>query len=273
MKKISVILFLLLPIALFCQSDSVAVNPSDSTKTIANDYTRTTVTPVVIPNDAAKTINASDSTKIKKMAIGISFSPDYCFRKLKPDADAEWLADGRDSREVAKFGYTVGATFAYKLNERLNISLGVLFSDSGEKTKKYSVDEGLPIGQEPIRYSYNYHHYYLNVPVKANYFILTGKLKVYVTLGVSANIFLNNKTTFQTHYANSTTKESFKSREGFSALNFSVLGGCGLNYPVNAKTTLMIEPIYRRSINSITTSPIKYYLYSGGINIGFLLKI
>lgn len=243
MKKIGILLFIFLPVIAFCSTTG------DSTKT-----------------------TASDSTKTKKLVVGISFSPDYCFRKLKPEEDAKWIAESRDSIEVAKFGYSVGAVVEYKLNSKLHIAAGVQFSDSGEKTKKFTVDD-LPYGQKAVSYSYNFHHHYLNIPVKANYFLLTGKLKFYVTLGVSTNVFLSQRTTFITHYANRDSKEISKTDPGFSKINFAVLAGCGITYPINSKTKLMIEPIYRRSINSIIKAPVKSYLYSGGVNVGILLDL
>jgi hypothetical protein len=94
-----------------------------------------------------------------------------------------------------------------------------------------------------------------------------------LTAGLSANIFLYQKTTFFTHHQNSDTKVSTRSNDGFSPLNISALAGCGINYPVSPKTTLLIEPIYRRSINSIIDAPVKSYLYSIGMNVGILFNL
>lgn len=220
-------------------------------------------------SDSTKTI---DSTKVKKFELGISFSPDYCFRKLKAEQESQWIADSRDSIEVAKFGYTTGIDLAYNLNSKFNIQTGVLFSDGGERTKKTIVSD-VPYGQEAIQYSYNYHHYYLSVPVKVDYKLLTGKLKVYITAGVAANFFLGHKTTFISTFAHSNEKTSAMVDPGFSKMNLSVLAGLGLKYPITSKANLKVEPTYRRSINSIIDAPVKSYLYSAGINIGIFYTL
>ena len=240
MKKTIIFLLLLLPLSVFCSD-------SDSTKI------------------------TSDSSKTKKIEISISFSPDYCFRKLKADADSKWIADTRDTLEIPKFGYTVGVNVAFKINKNIDAEAGVTFSDRGEKTKKYSLVDA-PAGQKATSYSYNFHDYYLNVPLKVNYYILKGKLQFYVTAGISTNIFLNQKTTSITSYGNSDSKTNSKFNPGFSRINLAVLAGCGIKYPINNKTNLKVEPIYMRSITSITKAPIKTYFYSVGVNIGICQK-
>jgi hypothetical protein len=186
---------------------------------------------------------------------------------LKPDEDSKWIADIRDTLEIAKFGYSVGANFVYKINKKIDVETGILFSDQGERTKKYALED-VPSGQEPVMYSFNFHHYYLNVPLKANYYILTGKLKFYVTAGISANVFLSQKVTSITSFGNSDSRTTSKNNSGFSRINLAVLAGCGIKYPINSKANLKIEPVYMRSVTSIINAPVKSYLYSFGMNIG-----
>jgi len=56
-------------------------------------------------------------------------------------------------------------------------------------------------------------------------------------------------------------------------VNFAVLAGIGMDYDFKSKIKFRIEPIYRRSINTIINAPIKGYLYSVGLNIGVYYKI
>jgi hypothetical protein len=240
MKKIGSLFLMLLPFAAFCSNDSL--------------------------------ITGRDSIQVKKIAMELSCSPDFCFRTLKANDAGKEIADYRDTLEIPKFGYTAGLSVLFKINPKIGIETGILFSDSGEKTKKHAL-ENVPYGQEAIRYSFNYHYYYLKVPVKVNYNLLSGKLKFYVTAGVSADIFLGQKTTSITTYANSSERRSSKADPGFSKLNFAVLAGCGMSYPVGKRMDLKIEPVYRRSITSIINAPVKGYLYSAGLNIGFCYNL
>ena len=227
---------------------------------------------VMLGNSLDSLTQSIDSLKEIKITIGISASPDYCFRKLKPDDDSKWISDIRDTLEIAKLGYTVGANVEYKINKKIKVVSGILFSDCGERTKKYSL-VSVPAGQDPIMYSYNFHYYYLNIPLKVDYYLLTRKLKFYVAAGISANVFLNQKVTSITTYGNSDTKVNSKVDPGFSRLNLAVSAGCGMRYPINKNTDLMIEPVYRRSVTSIIKAPGKGYLYSFGMNIGMFFNL
>jgi opacity protein-like surface antigen len=233
MKKINILFLLLLPAAVYC---------------------------------------SNDSTKTKKIQVGVSFSPDYCFRSLRPDADSKWIADSRDTIETAKFGYTAGANFEFKINKKLDVATGILFSDSGERTNKYSL-ESASSAQEPVMYSYNFHYYYLSIPLKANYYFLTGKVGFYLTAGVSANFFLGQKTTAITGFGNSVSRTDAKTDAGFSKVNLGMIAGCGVKYAISKNTELRAEPVYRRSLTSIIDAPVKTYLYSVGLNVGIYFNL
>ena len=243
----TLLLLFLLPVILFCQTnDSIKMKDSPKIK---------------------------DSTKTGKFEIGISFSPDYSYRTLKTDASNQLIKDTRDTLESAKFGYSAGINVAYHFNKKLVIEAGLLFSDKGEKTKKVAFVD-VPQGQDPIYYSYKYNYYYLDIPLKADYYILTGKLKLYVTAGVSGNIFLIQKTTeLQGHNNSDYQKTTSTFNPGFNRLNIAVIAGAGINLKMSDKLNLKLEPIYRRSITSVINAPVKTYLYSAGINIGIYYKL
>jgi hypothetical protein len=229
MKQIIILLLLLLPFASFCQK--------------------------------------ADSAKTKKMQIGLSYSSDYCYRKLKSDnASNKWMED--DSLNVPKLGYSVGLNFMYSINKKVSLEAGVLFSDKGTKTKKYYF--GNPgYGDLPANNIFIFHYYYMDVPVKANYYILTGKFKLFVTGGISTNIALTQRATSIMEYGNRTTATTKSTIDpGFSRFNFAALAGCGIFYPITNRVNLKVEPVFKHSINSITTISVKNYLYSYGLNLG-----
>jgi len=219
-----------------------------------------------------------DSIGTKKISIGLTFSPDYCYRTLKPDASVKWVASGRDTLEIPKFGYTTGLNFALHINKRIALEAGFLFSDKGEKTKKYSLIWITPSGQPdptlPTKNTFIYHYIYLDIPIKADYYILTNRTKFYITAGVSPNIFITQKTTSILEYSdgNSNTTTSSR-RNGFDKINLTVIAGFGFAYDLTKRIYFKLEPIYRRSISTIIDAPIKGYLYSAGLNAGVYVKI
>ena len=203
-----------------------------------------------------------DSLKTNKHNISITYSPDYCFRKLVANASSEWVKEGLDTLEVGKLGYTAGLNYTFDFNKRFAISTGLLLSNKGEKTKKI-------FSSTPSVFNYNNHYYYLDIPLTARYNLLNKLFKLYAFGGISSNIFLVEKTTQISGYTNDDAKISYYNKQNFSKVNFAILAGFGIQYSLTKKWDLKIEPIYRRSINAIANTPVKKYLYSFGINIGF----
>ena len=222
MKKFSVIFVLLFPLVLFCQT--------------------------------------SDSVKLKKINLGITFSPDYSFRTIKTEASNQWIKDSYDTLEVAKFGYTTGLNLVFKFNKNFSLAIGFLVSDKGEKTKKWLT----PI---PPAINYNSHYYYLDIPIKANYVLINKKMKLYVSAGISTNILESHKIVILDGI--NETKKTFINNTQLSKINFAMLAGFGIDCPITNKWYFKVEPIYRRSIGPIADAPLKKYLYSLGLNFGF----
>jgi hypothetical protein len=226
------------------------------------------------------TVFCQDTTveNIKKTAIGLTFSPDYCYRTLKSDASSKWIADIRNMHEIPKLGYTTGMNIAYALNKRIALEAGILYSDKGERTDKYWLFSITPSGQPdpalPTAVSYNYHYIYIDIPVKANYYFLTKRAKLYLTGGVSPNVFITQKSTSIEEYSDGHKKKnSSTSSSRLASVNLAAIGGLGFSYDFTRKFYLKVEPVYRRSIIPIVDAPIKGYLYSIGLNLGIYYKL
>jgi opacity protein-like surface antigen len=204
-----------------------------------------------------------DSISYSKFDMGFTYSPEYSYRVLKTNATDSWMKDAYDTLEVPKYGYTLGLQIIYHVNKNLFIGSGILFANRGEKTKKYPV---LPIN------NYTNHYYYVDVPVKANYYLINKKLKLFLTAGASVNVYVSDKTT--TDVGNSAgKKETIDTKLDFSKVNFAFVGGLGIDCPVTDRWYFKLEPSYRRSITPIANAPVKKYLYSYGINLGFFCKL
>ena len=240
MKKTKLLLLLFFPLSTFCST-------IDSLKVV-------------------------DTVKASKWNLGFSFSPDYCYRTLKSDAAIADLKEIRDTLEVPKFGYTFGVNIIYYFRKKIVLETGILFSDKGERTKKLTF-QNLPAGQSPNYYAYNFHYYYLDIPLKVDYYLLTKKIKMYLTAGLSCNILLTQKTTLREGHDNTEVVRNASNVDTKpNRINVAVLFGAGLNYKVNEKLDLKVEPIYSRSITPINGAPIKSYLYSFGLNLGITHK-
>lgn len=203
-----------------------------------------------------------DSSHFSKFDIGFSFSPDYSYRTLKTSGSDAWMKEFYDTLEVSRFGYTGGVNVAYHLNEKLLLSSGILFSDKGERTKKYAIP--------PVNNYYN-HYYYLDIPVKATYYVLVKKIKLFLTGGFTANIFLMGKSAVASGNSGETKTVGLSS--SISRIGLSFLGGFGIDCPATDRWYFKLEPLYRRSIMPTANAPVKKYFYSFGFNIGLYYRL
>lgn len=209
------------------------------------------------------------------LAVGLVFSPDYAGRSLQADPSAAQIAAYRDDFEIPKFGFTTGTSLLYTFNKRVVFETGMLFSDKGEKTKAIPYKTLEPDPAAPVSGKHNYHYYYLGIPTKVNYYLTTGRLKVFVSGGTSTNIFIQEKRTSTLTYADGRTENRtvYGSTANFSRVNLAAVAGAGLELALGNHSQLRVEPIYRRSVTSIIQAPVKGYLYSTGINVGAYLTL
>jgi len=219
-----------------------------------------------------------EAIETEKISIGLTFSPDYCYRTLKPDASGILLAERRDTLEIPKFGCATGLNVALNINKRITLETGFLYSDKGEKTKTYSPVWIAPTGQPdpalPTKITSIYHYIFLDIPIKVNYYLLTQRVKFFLTAGISPNIFLTQRTTSIFDYTDGHSSTNTSSgNTGFAKINLTFTVGLGLGYDLTKKMYLKAEPTYRRSITSIVNAPIKGYLYSVGLNTGLYYKL
>lgn len=202
-----------------------------------------------------------------KVSIGISFSPDYCYRSLHSESSFQLGTEFRDTMEVAKLSYTTGLSLLFKPWDRVSFETGLYFSDKGYKTKVMDLYDINPLIHLAVnRVKTTYHYYYLDIPLKLNYYLLKGKVDLFVSAGVSANIYLSQRATCKLEDPEET--QTISSRGDLSQLNMAVLISGGIDYEISNRLNLRIEPIFRHAITPIVEAPIKEYHYSIGANFG-----
>lgn len=217
------------------------------------------------------TLNSAD----KKFFMGFTFSPDYCYRTLDADASSQGIGEIRDGMEIPKFGFTSGLILSSDFYKRFTFETGLLFSNKGEKTNRIDFIYSTPDQAAPVRGSFTYNYYYLDIPLNVNYYIFRSpKHGFFLSSALVTNIFLTQSIVTHLEYSDGhKEKSSSPTREGLSAISLSYNGGFGYHYWVSEKSSLKIRPIYRRSITSIISAPVKGYLNSIGLDMGFFLKL
>lgn len=222
----------------------------------------------------AQTLHAqTESTS--RFSYGITASADYCYRILKSEPVTTWIMDSRDTLEIPKIGFTAGLQARYMLSEHFALAAGISFADRGEKTKDLGLIYIQPDPLLPTKGRFNYHYYYIDVPVTANYFFTIGnKSRIYLSAGIAPNLFVTNSNTGTLTYADGRTEKtrsSDRNTDLFNPFTVSVVGGVGFSTSLGKHLGLNMQTVYRRSLMSmVKNTSIDQWLYSGGLEVSLL---
>ena len=207
-------------------------------------------------------------TSLRKIAIGLSFMPNISFRTLNYKVSNELTSEIRNL-ETKKFSYAAGLNTKYKLNKKIAIQTGILYSMQGYQTKFQSLTWATPNNEYPSQSKTVFNFSYLEIPFNLNYnFIENNSLTFYGIIGLSSSIFISKQAEILSKYANGeTTSQSNAKYIGYSRLNQFANIGFGISCKISNRFTILAEPKLQYSINSIAvSSDTKEYLYNAGID-------
>ncbi len=227
-----------------------------------------------------------DSVKTTKWAVGLTYSPDFCYRtSYNKDNQSTYS----NIEEKPKFGFTTGINLLYRFMDKIGIEFGVLYSTKGQKLNTESYKWINPDDlQDPTVPNYNasyavvganrktkYTYQYVEVPLKVNVYLINKKLKVFPSVGCSVNIFAGKKTESVFDYEDGrheTEKSNYYNIKSNHTAEFAVLAGVGITYDITNKLFVKFEPSYRTFIRPLVDYPLSGTLYSLGANTGIYLN-
>ena len=220
-----------------------------------------------------------DSLKTKKWAVGITYSPDFCYRvAYKGNTEAF-----STNSEKGKIGFTAGVNLLYRLMDKIGIEFGVLYSTKGQKVNTVAWDSPNGGYYDPAIPNYDeqrtmfepekhitYTYKYIEIPLKVNVYVINKRFKVFPSIGCSTNIFTGKTTKTKYILADSSpikTTQNFQ-RKNIPSAEFALLLGVGLSYDINKNIFVKLEPSYRTFIRPLIDGPVSGALYSIGGNAG-----
>lgn len=227
------------------------------------------------------------TVEFNKWQFGFNLSPDYCFRTLVANSSAtsQGVQIVRDDSEGPKLGYTSGLVVAYNFNKSIRLEMGLLFSNKGYQFKKTDLTFGDMIDPrrgfvysssdgtiESVKFIYSY--YYIDVPAKVNFAFGKRKIRLLTSVGLVTNIFLNETSTSVLYFEDgSKNRNTSATTDDYNRINLSPQLGAGIDWKLNEKSNLRIEPTFRYGMLSIIDAPITGYLWSFGLNINYLVGL
>ena len=222
---------------------------------------------------------STDTITSRRFFIGLTFSPDYCYRTLTQNdetiTDEQWnnAKNIEDSIDIPKFSYTTGITFGYQINKRFGIETGILYSNKGYRTVSIATIYDFSKPPENARHIINYS--YLDIPLKANLTFLDKKLQLLLGIGTTLNILI--KTTVKTIPDSPTDDFPLQTTDidyEYNKINLSPTANIGLIYNINNRMSLRTEPTFRYSVLNIDDKSYKAtHFWSVGLNIGFYVGL
>lgn len=212
-----------------------------------------------------------------KWKLGLCYAPEYASRTLRVEENnpiAQQIAAGRNDREHAKFGYTVGADAHYQLHRRIGLSFGLQYSNKGysNKTAQYGPDPFYPSPNYIASARQVYSYTYIEIPLLVDVTVFQcGKLSIGAAAGLTGSILLSANATSHLTYADGSKKRSRSKDEitDYRTFLFSARVQVAAAYRLSSRSMIQLAPSYRHGLNSIVNAPIRGYLWSYGLNLGY----
>ena len=250
-----------------------------------------------------------DSTikKIRKWQIGVSFSPDYSYRVLKPvqyddtlqqvyNQVNKDLVDSMNLVEKGKMAFTAGISLAYRFNRKFSLTTGLYYSDKGIQSKGFVIGSGLFTNQYIFKKdSYEKgKYYYYELPVSVSYSCSLDSIEKHKIHFLTGAVFCLNSSRHdyisrRWYPYGSSGDPSLESSylmmyaEAGSVFRIGYILGVGYSYRISDKFCLSVEPVFKyfaheffsrkminwhnRSTAPITMLEVKENPYSFGCNI------
>ena len=199
----------------------------------------------------------ADTTSWKKQQIGITYSTDYTFRILEADTKSMWIKEIADSMEAPKYGFATGIQYSHVIGKKTNLTTGAFFTNNGEKTKN-NVD------LQAVNYTN--HYYFLAVPIRLDYVVISKKVDIYTTFGLTGNFFIQQKTVMRLEDKKEAVQ--FTNRTSLSSFNLGAIAGLGMQAKLADHWLFKVEALYKRSVTPVNNDPVKKWLYALGANFG-----
>lgn len=228
---------------------------------------------------------SQDLFNSKGFKIGINFSPELGYRTLiigdTSNIHIDDLKRDRDNWEKPTFLFTTGLFSEYRFNKLLSVKLGVHYTQKGLLSKTLGVGQGFYEGSndEYIIYKHTYHH--IGIPVSASFYLFnSSKVELFASLGGQFDFLFYGSWISRLKLSGEEEKiisqqEKIKKENdaGYNKFFPSVTASIGMDWKIGEKSTLRIEPIYRRTLTPLDNSELITYHYNLGMNISYIYLI
>jgi hypothetical protein len=206
--------------------------------------------------------STSSENTSKGFQLGLTASPDYCFRTMP------------NYFEVPKLGYTFGLNTAYQFNQFFSLETGVHYSNKGCQTSiiDLSFFEPDPSNPNLAQFIYNYH--FIDIPLKANFTLGSRKIRFFTSVGLTTNFFIKETQTNVYVYSDRTEINTISPNfTDFRKVNFTPTLSTGIDWSLHPNVNLRVEPNFQYSALTLTNTPSTGNLFSAGLKMSVYYRL
>ncbi|MCF8253834.1 MAG: PorT family protein [Bacteroidia bacterium] len=200
----------------------------------------------------------------------------------KGDESTDIVISLFDKITHVKLGYSFGFSGSYQLNNTLELEMGLHFYDRGYALKRENfiyedvIDPARGVvtnssggGSSPTSIKNINHFYYLELPLFTHFSYGKKRLRFVGSLGLSPAYLIETTLTNHIKYEDG-TKSTLTQKDRFSYTKFNLFSslGMGIEYAINSKTKIRVEPIFTYGLINISSSPVGANLWSSGLSFG-----
>ena len=208
---------------------------------------------------------------VNEIYVGLNYSHGQGYRQLDSEPGMSLLKENRDLYEDSRSNFSLGVSVIVPKAHRLSVETGLYFSKKGyDHFQEFKSSDLQFSSTTRSKKSFNY----FEIPVKVNRYFLDGKFKLYASAGMAINVLLNEKTKTESVMYDGSVYESESDRTpDYRSVNAMLQLGIGAQYELNDSFFVTLEPLYKRSLNSVIDEPIKEYLSFFGCNAGIHYRL
>lgn len=204
----------------------------------------------------------------------VSFAPEIGYRTLVSTASEREIAESRDANEIAQISFTTGIAAEYAFTRNWSLSVGFAYANRGYQTKTAIFNWSAPAQQSPSESYVSYRFGYIDIPILLTYrFGHDRHWTFFATGGAVPSVFLVRSKTLFVNEQNTWASTDNQRGIGYDRFALFLSAEVGAEYTLSDSFALRLGIVGKRAIAASNPNmATQEYLFSGGLNLGFVWR-
>ncbi|MEL7220913.1 MAG: hypothetical protein AAGJ93_06305 [Bacteroidota bacterium] len=218
----------------------------------------------------------SSNAQNTKFSIRLETNVGFSDRIFVADEDVKGVIDVVAELEKTKPAIDFGLLAGYSLSKKVEIAVGVRYTDWGYQTEKRALVPVFPDPVIPDFIAYKSQNRYVEIPIRINYDLHRGKNIFYIWGGYFPSYNISNHIITTSYFPDETITmrvEDLPTAYEYRRFNMIAELGIGISKAISPKIGLTVGPNIRsQTIGIIKDAPLNRLLLFYGLSVGIHLK-